>query len=217
MDALLTPLKNLLKNARLKHFEQSQTLFYAGDAITENYILKSGIVKVFDIDDKGDEKILQLVKAPALLPIDSLLSSPDTISWHYGALTDVEVYVFSPDELHHEITTTPALCSYMLNWIAVESHELMVRISGMSKSDTRDKILTILHFLNVYYTEPEKRGWKRIEFPITHQLMADIAGITRESTTIQMGHLQNEKIIRSRRPYVEINVERLAKYTQPED
>jgi CRP/FNR family transcriptional regulator len=217
MNAALTPLRSLLKNARLKHFEQGQTLLYAEDAITENYILKSGIVKVFDIDSKGDEKILQITKAPALLPIDCLLSSPDTISWHYGALTDVEVCVFSPEELHSKITSVPDLSSYIINWLAVESHELMVRINGMSKSDAKDKILTILRFLNVYYTGAEKRGWKRIEFPLTHQLMADIAGITRESTTIQMGHLQNEKVIRSRRPYIEINVQRLAKYSQLED
>jgi CRP/FNR family transcriptional regulator len=213
MNAALTPLKSLLKGAKLKHYEQGQSLFYAGDAITENYILKSGIVKVFDIDAKGEEKILQIVKAPALLPNDCLLSNPETVSWHYGALTDVEVYVYSPEDLHTQITSSPDLSAYIINWLAVESHELMVRINGMSKSDTKDKIVTVLRFLNVYYTGPEKRGWKRIEFPITHQLIADIAGITRESTTIQMGHLQNEKLIRSRRPYLEINVQRLSKYT----
>lgn len=217
MNAALTPLRSLLKDARLKHFEQGQSIFYAGDVITENYILKSGVVKVFDIDNKGEEKVLQLVKAPALLPLDCLLSSPDTVSWHYGALTDVEVHVFAPEELHSQIMSKPDLSAYIINWLAVESHELMVRINGMSKSDVRDKIITILTFLNVYYTGPEKRGWKRIEFPLTHQLLADIAGITRESTTIQMGHLHDEKIIRSRRPYIEINVGRLTKYSQIED
>jgi len=217
MNAALTPLKSLLKDARLKHFDQGLTFLYAGDTITENYILKSGIVKVFDIDSKGEEKVLQIVKAPALLPIDCLLASPDTVSWQYGALTDVEVCVFSPKELQHQIATIPDLSGYIINWLAVESHELMVRINGMSKSDTKDKIITILRFLNVYYTGPERRGWKRIEFPITHQLIADIAGITRESTTIQLGHLQNEKTIRSRRPYIEINAERLEKYSQSED
>ena len=216
MDVALTPLKSLLEGARSKRFEHGQLLFYAGDNITENFVLKTGIVKVFDIDDKGDEKVLQIIKAPAILPLDCLLSVPDTISWHYGAFTDIEVYVFSTEELQAHITTTPHLSAYIINWLAVESHELMVRINGMSKSDAKDKIVTVLNFFNVYYTGPEKRGWKQIEFPVTHQLIADIAGITRESATIQMGHLQKEKIIRSRRPYIEINPLRLAKYFQIE-
>jgi len=217
MNIALTPLKSLLEGARSKRFDHGQVLFYAGDNITENFILKTGIVKVFDIDNKGDEKVLQIIKAPAILPLDCLLSVPDTISWHYSALTDIEVYVFSPEDLRTQIATVPHLSAYVINWLAVESHELMVRIGGMSKSDAKDKIVTILNFFNVYYTGPERHGWKQIEFPITHQLIADIAGITRESATIQMGHLQKEKAIRSRRPYLEINSQRLAKYSHTEE
>ena len=72
MNAAITPLRSLLKEARIKRFEHGQLLFYEGDHITENFILKSGIVKVFDIDSKGDEKVLQIIKAPAILPLDCL-------------------------------------------------------------------------------------------------------------------------------------------------
>jgi CRP-like cAMP-binding protein len=211
MNIALTPLNSLLKGAPSRRYGHDEILFYAGDPITKNFILKTGIVKVFDIDSKGDEKILQIIKAPALLPLDCMLFTPDTVSWYYAALTDIEVYVFSPEQLHDHIATNPDLSAYIINWLAVESHELMVRIDGMSKSDARDKIITILNFFDVYYTGPERRGWKRIEFPVTHQLIADIAGITRESTSIQMGHLQKEKVVRSRRPYLEINPQNLAK------
>ena len=110
------------------------------------------------------------------------------------------------------MATTPDLSAYIINWLAVETHELMARIDGMSKSDAKNKVLTVLNYFNVYYTGQEKQGWRRIEFPITHQLIADIAGITRESVTIQVGNLQREKIIRTRRPYIEINDQGLEKY-----
>lgn len=208
----LTPLKLLLENAQSKHYRQGQLLFYAGDTMAENFILKSGIIKVYDINDKGEEKVLQIIKAPALLPIDCLLPDPQVVSWYYSALTDVEVYTFTSEELQNQIATTPDFSAYIINWLAVEAHELMARIDGMSKSDAKNKVLTVLNYFNIYYTSQEKQGWRRIEFPITHQLIADVAGITRESATIQVGNLQREKIIRTRRPYIEINDQGLEKY-----
>lgn len=209
MNVALTPLRTLLKDAQTKHFEQGQILFYTGDPLAESVILKSGIVKVHDITSKGEEKVVQIVKAPAILPLDLLLSSPENIQWHYSALTDVEAYTFSASELYEHIINAPHLAAYIINWLAVEAHELMVRVDGMSKSDVKSKILTVLAFFEVHYSQAEKRGWKRIEFPVTHQLIADIAGTTRESATLQLGHLQKEKIIRFKRPFIEVNAKRL--------
>ena len=212
MDASLTPLKSLFENARSKRYEHGQLILYAGDEANETLILSSGIVKVFDIDAKGQEKVLQIIKAPAILPLDSFFATPHPVSWHYSALTDSEVYTFSPDEFYDQVTTKPKLCSYILNWLAIQSHELLVRVNGMSKNDAKDRIIAVLKFFDAYYTEPSKRGWKRIEFPLTHQLLADITGVTRESITIQMGYLQKERIVRSKRPYLELNTKNLLNY-----
>jgi CRP-like cAMP-binding protein len=212
MNIALTPLKSLLEGARTKQYDDGQLIFYAGDDATEALILTSGIVKVYDIDAKGQEKVLQIIKAPAILPLDCLLNVPRKIGWHYAALTNITAATFSSEELHDQMGKRPHLSSYIINWLAVESHELLVRIDGMSKNDAKDKIITVLRFFNIYYSEPPKRGWRRVEFPVTHQLIADIAGLARESVSIQMGQLQKEKVVRSKRPYIEINDERLANY-----
>lgn len=212
MNAMHTPLKSLLEGARTKEFERGQLMLYKDDQLTETLIIYEGIVKLFDIDDKGQEKVLQIIKAPAVLPLDCLFDTPHVVSWHYGALTDVNASVFSPQEFHRRIVRSPLLSSYIINWLAVESHELLVRLNGTSKTDAKDKIITVLLFFMVYYTGPARRGWKRVEFPVTHQLLADVAGITRESVTIQMGELQREKIVRTKRPYLELQAERLGNY-----
>lgn len=214
MKATLTPLRSLLKEARLKQYEQGQLIFYAGDELAEALILTSGIVKVYDIDTKGQEKVLQIVKAPAILPLDCLLAAPHSVAWQYAALTDVEVAAFSPDELHAHIAKTPDLSLYVVHWLASQSHELLVRIDGMNKTEAKDKIIAVLKFFSVYYSKPAKRGWKQIEFPVTHQLLADIAGLARESVSIQIGNLQKERIVRARRPYLEVREEYLFNYNQ---
>lgn len=212
MNVAHTPLKTLLEGARTKEYERGQLILYKDDRLTETLILYEGIVKLFDIDDKGQEKVLQIIKAPAVLPLDCLFDIPTTVSWHYGALTNVKASVYSPKDLHKQITRSPLLSAYIINWLAIESHELLVRLNGTNKTEAIDKILAVLRFFAVYYTGPARRGWRQVEFPVTHQLLADIAGITRESATIQMGHLQQDKIVRTRRPYLEIQTERLKEY-----
>ena len=209
MDILRTPLESLLHGTREKRFERGQLIFYAGDPPTEAAILTDGIVKVFDIDDKGQEKVLQIIKAPAILPLDCLPTPPRPIKWHYSALTDVDTRVFTPAELHEHMVQNPALSTYIISWLADESHELLTRIDSMSKTDARAKILAALRFFSVYYAGTDKRGWRRVKFPVTHQLLADITGLTRESVTIQIGQLQQERLIRSKRPYLEIRTEKL--------
>jgi CRP/FNR family cyclic AMP-dependent transcriptional regulator len=217
MNAAYTPLRPLIEGARSKEYEHGQLVLYKGDPSTEVSVLHEGIVKLFDIDDKGQEKVLQIIKAPALLPLDCLFARPDVVSWHYGALTDIKVSVVSPQELQKCLASNTDLSAYVINWLAVESHELLVRINGINKTDAKDKIVAVLRFFAVYYTGPAKRGWKRIEFPVTHQLLADIAGITRESVTIQMGFLQQEKLVRTRRPYLELHDQRLKEYTHTKE
>lgn len=212
MKVTLTPLKYLLENAREKRYDDGQIILYAGDKVTELHVLTSGIVKVYDIDDKGQEKILQLIKAPAVLPLNYLLSMPQPVSWWYASLTPATFSVLSPRRLQDQIKRQPELSNYIINWLATETHELLVRLNGMNKTEAKDKIISILKFLRVYYTLPEKRGWQRIEFPITHQFLADMAGLSRESVSIQMTQLQKEKIVRPARPFLEINSERLINY-----
>jgi CRP-like cAMP-binding protein len=80
----------------------------------------------------------------------------------------------------------------------------------MSKTTTRPKLVAALKFLCVYHTNQTKSGWRRVNFPVSHQLLADMTGITRESATLVMKQLQDEKLTRSPRLGVlEINFERL--------
>lgn len=214
MNVAFTPLKHLLDDAREKHYEAGQVLIHAGDDTAELHILTSGIVKVYDIDEKGQEKILQLIKAPAILPLDSFFITSQPISWYYASLNTVTASVLSSEHLHEQIQQRPDVTAYILNWLATQTHELLVRLDGMNKTEAKDKLISILKFLRVYYAKPPQRGWQQIEFPVTHQLLAEMAGLARESVSIQMSQLQKEKIIRSRRPFIQVHRERLINYTK---
>lgn len=87
------PLMKLLAGARTKHVPSGQIIFYADDMPLEVYIVKNGVVKVYDIDDEGNEKILHLVKPPALIPFAFFSGMHNPLRWFIRRLPTV-MYVY---------------------------------------------------------------------------------------------------------------------------
>ena len=92
-----------LRNARIKHVPGGQIIFYESDVPSETYIIKSGVVKMYDIDEQGNEKILHLVKAPALIPFAFFTGEPVPLRWFYSTVTDCEFYTMQAADVRAAI------------------------------------------------------------------------------------------------------------------
>lgn len=170
---------------------------YADDLPQDVYILKSGIVKLYDIDDEGNEKILHLVSSPAVIPFSFFSGMTDPLRWFYGAVTDCELYTLPFSELSERTRTNSELSEILTHAFSSDVHELLVRLSSLGKTNTQDKVVAALKFLVACHSTERRAEWRRVTFPVNHQLIADLCGITRESTAIVMKELADKKIIRN--------------------
>ena len=203
-------LKKALAQTRRKLISKGQILFYEGDTTSEVMIIKSGIIKVHDIDDQGNEKVLHLLKSPAVFPLAFFTGGNTPTRWYYTALTDCELYVMLKDDLHQLFYNHPELAEYLMHWFSREVHEILTRLSSLGKTVTKDKIVAALKFLGVWHSLDRPLGWKRVTFPVSHQLLADMTGITRESVTLTMKELHDDRLVRTPRVTVlEINFQKL--------
>lgn len=208
-----SPLQRIVTHAKLRSYPKGQIVLYEGDTPADLYIIKNGIVKVYDIDDQGNEKILHILKSPSMFPIIQFLGGSDEIRSFYTTLTAADIYAVPQDCVYRRMEQDSELTMYIMRWFATETHELLVRLSSMEKSTTRDKLIAALKFLCVHHTKfTTSDNWRQIEFPVSHQLLADLIGVTRESTTMVMKELQAENLIRSARlTILEVNFEKLIK------
>lgn len=199
-----------MPHAKLRHYPKGQIILYEGDAPTDLYIIKSGVIKIYDIDDQGNEKILHIIKTPAMFPMVFSLGINSLSRSFYTTITDAEIYVIPTSVVEEQMKADGELSLYMMRWFSKEIHEVLVRLSSLEKTNTRDKVTAALKFLGVHHSDGRKNGWRRVVFPISHQLLADMVGVTRESTTMVMKELQKEHIIRNPRLTVlEINFKSL--------
>jgi CRP/FNR family transcriptional regulator len=192
-------LEKALQSARLKHVPAGQIVLYEGDRPQEVYVVKSGIIKLYDIDDQGNEKLLHLVRTPGVIPFAFFSGMRDPLHWFYSTLTPCDLYVIPARTLQEMARKNGALAEIMANEFSADVHELLVRLSSLSKTNARDKVVAALKFLLASHASERRNNWWRVNFPVSHQLIADLCGITRETAAITMKELQIEKIIRNPR------------------
>jgi len=167
---------------------------------------------VHDIDDQGNEKILHILKAPALFPLSYFMQGDQETKSFHTSLTEVELYILPQEQASEILKNNHNLARHLIEWFALETHELLVRLSSMEKSTTRDKLIAALKFLCVYHANKETNSWRQIDFPVSHQLLADMIGVTRESTTMVMKELQETNLVRNPRlTILQVNFKNLVK------
>ena len=200
----------LTAGARIKPYPRNQIILYSGDTVSDVYVLKRGVAKMYDIDRQGNEKVLHILKAPAIIPLAAIKGLNQVSEWFYGAVTDCEAYVLSQTDAEDRISQNCTLTTDVMEYLAAEMHEVLVRLSGLSKTDVYGKLMFVLRFLAVYHTKERRGGWHQVTFPIGQQLLADMIGMTRESTAIGARKLRDMNIIRFPRAMtLEINFKNL--------
>lgn len=199
MSNLPPLLRKVTKGVRLKHYPKGQTIFYQGDKPHEVAILNDGYIKAYDIDQQGNEKILHILKPGALVPLSIFSGSHNDIKWFYAALTDCDVYVLSIDKIQEMVSSNNEFTLFLMHWFALEVHELLIRLSSLGKTSAKDKIAAALRFLAVHVSQKRPSGWKRVNFPVNHQLLADMTGVTRKSAAMIMKDLVQQGYVRNPR------------------
>jgi CRP-like cAMP-binding protein len=216
MEKISPKLAKTIDGVRTKHYPKGQIMLYQGDTPQEVYVLKEGVIKIYDIDEQGNEKVLHLLKPYSIAPFASFSGNGATIQWFYSALTDCKVCVVPIEDFNKQMKADNDLALYLMNWFSSEVHELLVRLSSLGKTNARDKVVAALKFLSTLHATQRRSGWSRVAFPVSHQLIADLTGVTRESAATIMRELSSEEIVRNpRQTILEINLDKLHKEPKP--
>jgi CRP-like cAMP-binding protein len=204
----------MLKEARLRIYEKGQNILYPDDVTAHLFVIKRGAVTMYDIDDQGMQKVLHIFGPPALFPMVSFSAPAATVSWFYSALTRTEVYLLPYLELKERLENAEGTAAYnlLLRQLLCEVHELVVRINSGTRTNSLGKLVAALKFLAVHHSRSQPTGWARVVFPVSHQLLADMTGLARETVTISMKQLQQYKAVRNGSgSRLEVHNERLGK------
>lgn len=185
-----------LKTLMTKKFQQGNILVYQGEVPKSAYIVKTGIIKLYNITAQGDERIAAFKLPGDMFPTTWSFEKVASAFYYYEAQTDGEMYVMPSDVFHKFIIENSAAMHTVANHYLSNYAGSLMRITALEQPKASDKVLYTLYYLVQCYGEEVRPGIVRINIQLTQQMVADLIGLTRETTAAELVKLKKRGVLK---------------------
>lgn len=158
------------------------------------YIIQSGHVKVYTINNAGEEQIVTFHSKHDIFPSSWLFNKASTSLYYYETFSDCQVATLPRDVMSRQLGN-PTHAAALTDYLATNYISMLMRVTALEQSRAREKIMFTLYQLLFRYGIETKPDTYVIELPLTHSIIASLVGLTRETTTAELNQLRKQKII----------------------
>jgi CRP/FNR family cyclic AMP-dependent transcriptional regulator len=190
-------LRNFCEKYPLRHFKKDRPLFYQGEVPQTAFYIKSGVIKVYNITTGGEEKIVSYESDGSLVPSGWLFSKSPAALFYYDAFTDSQMYSIPKRDMISFINTNQDATTSLLDHYASMYTAAIMHLHALEQSRARDKLLHIFQYLALRFGKAVDKNTFRVELRLTHQDIANLIGITRETVTAEISKLSKSGVIKS--------------------
>ena len=165
-------------------FRKGDIIFSEGDSGETLHIIKSGKVKIIKYTKEGKTKTLAILKEKDSFGEMAILTR-DARSATVEALMDVVTISLSKENFIQLIKQEPSIPMQIIKTLSQRLARADRDIKNMALGDARSRVACVLMDL-----KDDLQTMK-----LTHQDIADLAGLTRETTTRTLTQLEADDII----------------------
>ena len=187
-----------LPNAKLssKTFKRGSIILYQSEVPRAGYVITSGLVHVYAINSSGDERIIRLHVSGDLFPLSWLSGDISSTLFYYEAATDVTVQPITRKDFNDAVESDPSVAVRLLHSALKEDTALTLRITALEQSTAAEKIAMTLYYLLMRHGEETSPHHFTISLKLTQSMLANLVGLTRESTAVNLKTLKRKDIVR---------------------
>lgn len=171
-------------------------MIYQGEVSRSAYIVKSGIVKLYNITAQGDERIAAFKLPGDMFPTIWSFEKTASAFYYYEAQTDGEMYVTSAEAFYKFLQDNPAAMGAVARHYLSNYAGSLMRITALEQPKASDKVLYTLYYLAQCYGRETRPDTVRINLQLTQQMVADLIGLTRETTAAELVKLKKRGVLK---------------------
>lgn len=195
----LEKLEQLVKRTRA--MQKADILFHAGQKFTSLYAVRSGSVKLFTVDESGDEQIIGFYLAGELLGLDGIETN-----YHKCAAVALEtssVCAFPYTSLITICHQIPALHEQLFHLIGHEISDENRLLLTVAKKNAEQRIATFLLSLSSRF---RRLGYSEHEFKLSmsRKDIGNYLGLNIETVSRTFSNLQRMNVIASEKKSIKI-------------
>lgn len=173
-------------------YKKNAIIFFEQDSGKYIYIVKEGRVKVSRLLPTGKETILAFHERGEYFGEMALidgLTEPAMVT----AVVATTI-LFMSEQKFSQLLDNPKIGRVLLKRLCTRCRDAWAQIEVLTFNEADARIRTALYHLCQKKGVPTDQG-TRITIQLTHQELADMTGISRETATRVLGNLQKEKIV----------------------
>lgn len=205
---VLDGIKTVMNNGLARSYNPGATILYQGEVPRSAYIVKSGYAKSFNISSDGSEQIVNFHVPGEILPIGWVFGKATASLYFVEAMTQCSLVLVQRDAIQKEIYNQPKLMEAMLDQSVSNYTATMLHICALEQAKAQQKILYTLYYLSRKFGS-FKSDKADILIELTHQDIASLVGLTRETTATELNKLKKQGILSYKNKKYQVNVKKL--------
>ena len=192
-----------------QNFKKNQLILGPAAEPSGIFFIKSGYVRLYLISEGGKELTLNIFKPGTYFSMIWALNNVPNI-YFYESLTDVLLLKAPKNEVVKYIQSNPSIL-YDLTKRTLSGLDGMTRLmEALLTGNAYQQISSVMLILARRFGKNGKNHEIVIDLPLTHRIIGTLAGLSRESTTLELGKLTKQKIISQKdRLLLVTNIKRL--------
>lgn len=183
-------------------------MLYQGEAPPGAFLVKEGLVRALNMASNGEEKTVALFAPGDYFPIGFIFDKSPVALFFYEAAFDSVVEVFDKTEFRRQLdqaATTDQLSSLATLYLSA-----LLQVNALGQTKARDRIARIMQFLCVRFGRSSASDARiKISIPLTQLDIARMAGLTRETTAVELNALKAKGVVSVRRKTYSVNLKKL--------
>jgi len=183
------------RNSKMKSFGKGESIYIGERDHDKIFFLKKGKVKLLKLDMTGKEMVYAILKENEIF--GSLSQLKENIDNEYAeALSETLVCYIRKDQFFKYIESNPSIMIKLNKLLSRKVIELQMLIEELTFKSVSGRIISLLIKLNQKFGVNYKDNIL-INLSLTHNDIASMIGATRESTTLALNRLKDDKVIYS--------------------
>lgn len=179
----------------VRKFKKGRPVFYQGEVPRTAYIIKSGVVRVYGINTNGEERIVTFFVPGDLLPVGWMFNKSPVSLYYYDAVTDCDLIAISKDDFTAALQANTRLKDELLNQYMTHFIGSTMHIYALEHARAQEKLVRLLQYLVMRFGIEKQPGHYLVDLRLTHQDLACMVGLSRETAALEMGKLKKKGVI----------------------
>lgn len=192
-DPSLKKTEEFFSKFKLIRYKKHETILRAEEIPQGVYFLKKGYVRDYAISEQGEEFTLIIFKPGDLFPMGWVINNQPFV--HYlESMTPTEIYRAPREKFIAFIKDNPEVFYSFTQRMVYRLSGLLDRMEHMVFGNAHQKLASILIICAIRFGIKEGKSFF-IQVPLTHKDLANLVGLTRETTSLELKKFEKEGLI----------------------